>query len=156
MSWKWVRRAVRGGGFVCLLPVAAWAQGVNAGAMTVGPAPALLRISVAVPGFDPAPVSAATTYTIKAGKVTKPQGVSAQLNAAMPVGVTLTVELSAPTGATSNGPVALDATIRELVGNITNITVETQTITYTLTATAAAGVIPFSSRTVTFTVATWP
>ena len=155
-SWKGVRRAVRGGGFVCLLPVASALAQATAGRITVGAAPATLRITAAVAGFDPTAVSAATTYTIRAGKANKPQKVSAQLNAAMPAGVTLTVELTAPTGATSNGPVALDATVRDLVGNITNTTVETETITYTLSATAAAGVVPFSSRTVTFTVASWP
>jgi hypothetical protein len=155
-SWKWVRRAVRGGGFVCLFPAAVWAQGGTVGTITIGPGPATLRISVAVPGFDPAAVTGAQTYTVKAAKANKPQKVSASLNTAMPTGVTLTVELTAPTGATSNGPVALDATVRDLVGNITNLTVETETITYTLSATAAAGVVPFSSRTITFTIAAWP
>jgi hypothetical protein len=132
------------------------AQGANIGTITVGAAPATLRIFVAVPGFDPTAVSGTSTYTVKASKANKPQKVSASLNLAMPTGVTLSVALTAPTGATTNGTVALDATVRDLVGNITNTTAEVETITYTLSATAAAGVVPFSSRTVTFTIASWP
>jgi hypothetical protein len=151
-----VRRAVLRGGFVCLIPVAgAVAQG-TVGTLTVGTAPSLLRVSTAVAGLEPNPVSGTSTYTIRAAKANKPQKVTAQLNAAMPAGVTLTIELTAPTGATSNGPVALDATIRDLVGNITNTTAEVGTITYTLTATTAAGVLAAQSRTVTLTVTAWP
>lgn len=155
-SWKGVRRAVRGGGFACFLPIAAAGAQANVGTITIGAAPATLRISVAVPGSDPAAVTGTSTYTIRAGKANKPQKVSASLNTAMPTGVTLTVALTAPTGATTNGAVALDATVRDLVGNITNTTAEVENITYTLSATAAAGVVPFSTRTVTFTVAAWP
>lgn len=151
-----IRRAVLAGGFVCCTPwLAAGAQG-NIGSITVGAPPALMRISVAVAGMQPAPVTGSSTYTIRAARANKPQKVSASLNAAMPAGVTLTIQLSAPTGATSNGAVALDATVRALVGNITNIVPELETITYTLSATAAAGVVPAGTRTVTFTVTAWP
>jgi hypothetical protein len=74
----------------------------------------------------------------------------------MPPGVTLTVNLTAPTGATSNGAVTLDATARDLVGNITNLIASTQTLTYVLSATPAAGVVLPSSRIVTFTLTNWP
>lgn len=151
----WIRRAALTGGFVCLAPLALSAQG-NIGTITVGPNPALMRIMVAAPGMDPNSVSAGTTYTIKAVRANKPQKVTGVLNAAMPAGVTLTIQLSAPTGATSSGAVALDATVRDLVGNITNLTAEPGTITYTLSATAAAGVVTAGSRIVTFTVTGWP
>lgn len=151
-----IRRAVLAGGFVCFAPLAAAGAQGNIGTITVGPNPALLRITVAVPGMNPSSVSSATTYTIKAVRANKPQKVTGVLNAAMPPGVTLTIQLSAPTGATSSGAVALDATVRDLVGNITNLTAEPGTITYTLSATAAAGVVAAGSRTVTFTVTGWP
>jgi hypothetical protein len=132
------------------------AQGANVGTISVSGNPALMRVSTAVAGQDPAPVTASASFTAKAGKATKPQKISAQLDAAMPAGVTLTLNMGAPTGATSNGDVALDATVRDLVGNITNTTVQTLPMTYTLTATAAAGVITASTRTVTFTITSWP
>ena len=150
-----IRRAVLMGGFVCFPVLAARGQG-TIGTITTGANPPLLRITTGVAGADPTSVTAASTYTVKAAKANKPQKVTGQLNAAMPAGVTLTITLSAPTGATSNGPVALDATARDLVGNITNLTAEVETITYTLSATAAAGVVTAQTRTVTLTVTAWP
>jgi hypothetical protein len=82
--------------------------------------------------------------------------VTAQLSAIMPSGLTLTAELSPPTGGTSNGPVALDVTARDLVGNITSTTVQSLTLTYTFATTVAAGVVALQSRTVTFTILAWP
>lgn len=151
-----IRRAVLRGGFVCFVPVVAAAAQGTIGTITVGANPSLLRVSTAVAGFEPNAVTATSTATVKANKANKPQKVTGQLNTAMPVGVTLTIEITAPTGATSNGPVALDGTIRDLVGNITNVTAEVETITYTLSATAAAGVVTATTRTVTLTVTAWP
>ena len=159
MEVRWgarIRRAALVGGLVCLLPAAARAQNPNIGTIIVGTAPALLRVSLAVAGFEPNPVSGTSTMSVRAGKANRPQKVMAQLSAAMPAGMTLQLAMTAPTGATSNGAVALDATARELVGNITNLTAEIATLTYTLTATTAAGVVAAQSRTVTFTITNWP
>jgi hypothetical protein len=95
---------------------------------------------------------------VKAAKANKPQKVTARLNTNLPAGVTLTLELQPPSGGSpiSSGPVALDATVRDLMGNITNTTTSTQNMTYTLSATVAAGVISLSSTTVTFTITTYP
>jgi hypothetical protein len=155
---KRVRRAVLAGGFVCFAPVAIAAAQGTIGTITVGAAPGTLIITTAVAGMDPTGVSGSSTYTVKAKQANKPQKVTGQLNAAMPAGVTLTVTLAAPTGgaATSNGAVALDATARDLVGNITNTTNQTLAMTYNLSATAAAGVIANQNRTVTFTILAWP
>jgi hypothetical protein len=156
LGWRGLSRAVLRGGFVCLAPMAAAAAQGTVGTITVGANPSLLRVSTAVAGLEPNSVVATSTATIKATKANKPQKITGVLNAAMPLGVTLTIQISAPTGATSNGPVALDATARDLVGNITNLTAEVETITYTLSATVAAGVVAASSRTVTLTVTAWP
>jgi len=69
----------------------------------------------------------------------------------MPAGVVLTVTLVPPTGATSMGPVVLDAIARDVVVNITGVN-STHAITYQLNATVAAGVIAPSSVTVTFSL----
>lgn len=151
-----IRRAVLRGGFVCFVPIVAAAAQGTIGTITVGANPSLLRVSSAVAGLDPNSVTAASTITVKAAKANKPQKITGVLNTAMPTGVTLTIDITAPTGATSNGPVALDATVRDLVGNITNLTAEVETITYTLSATAAAGVVAATSRTVTLTITAWP
>jgi hypothetical protein len=71
--------------------------------------------------------------------------------------MTLTVNFVAPTApATSNGTVTLGTAPLQLVGDITNGTPQTNTITYTLSATTAAGVVTSQSRIVTFTLAAWP
>jgi hypothetical protein len=152
---RWIRQAVRGGGLVCLLAVASRAQG-TIGIVTVGAAPALLRVNAAVAGFEPNPVTGTSTITVKAAKANKPQKITVALNAAMPAGLTLTLDMTVPTGATDQGTVTLDATARALMGNITNLTAETETLTYTFSATAAAGVVAAQSRTVTFTITAWP
>ena len=114
-------------------------------------------INTAIAGQPPTSDNdATTTYTIKAQNKNNPIKVTGRLNAAMPPGVTLTVNFQAPGGATSNGTVTLDATTRDLVGNINNTNAQTRSITYTLSATAAAGVVTPQSRTVTLTVAAWP
>ena len=135
--------------------MAAQAQG-NVGTITVGAAPALLRVNSAVAGFQPGAKTGTSTITVKAARANKPQKIMVQLNAAMPAGLTLSLDMTAPTGATAAGTVALDATARELMGNITNLTNETETLTYTFTATVAAGVVAAQSRTVTFTITAWP
>lgn len=117
----------------------------------------LLRISSAVAGSQPISVSnATTTYTVVTPPANRLYNVTARLNAAMPTGVTLTATLAAPAGATSLGPVALDATARNVVTGITRNTTATQGITYQLSATVLAGVVPNSSRTVTLTIVQAP
>lgn len=130
-----------------------------AGAQTISASgnPALLRITNAVAGSQPISVSNnTTTYTVTTPVANKTYKVTAQLNAAMPVGATLTATLVAPPGGTSVGPVALDLTARDMVTGIPKNTNSTQGITYQLSATVLAGVIPSSTRTVTLTIIRFP
>ena len=132
-------------------------RALGAQTISVSGNPGLLRISTAVAGSNPTSVSNATrTYTVVTGGGNKTYAVSLHLNANMPAGVTLTVTLAAPSGATSLGAVALDVTARQLVTGIKKNTNSTQSMTYTLAATAAAGVVANSSRTVTLTIAQFP
>jgi hypothetical protein len=131
----------------------------TSGAQTISVSgnPGLLRISSAIAGSEPIAVSdAATTYTVVTGNPNRLHKVTARLSAPMPVGVTLTAALAAPPGATSLGPVPLDGVARDVVTDIPRRTTATQAITYTLSATVAAGVIPNSSRTVTLTIVQQP
>jgi hypothetical protein len=153
---RWIRQAARGGGLVCFLAVAAQAQGANVGTITVGASPALFRVNVAVAGLEPTPVIRTSTVTVKASKANKPQQVLVSLSAAMPAGLTMTLDMTAPTGATDPGTVTLDATARALMTDIKNTVVETETLTYTFSATVAAGVVSTQLRTVTFTITAWP
>ena len=130
-------------------------QGFNG--LSVTASPATMTIStVPLAGQQPTPVTDATTsyrVTTLFGGAKK---ITARLNAATPAGVTLTGTFTAPAGATSNGPVNLDVTARDVVTNINAVFNSTQTITYKLSATVAAGVVPLQSRTVTLTLVNFP
>ena len=117
--------------------------------------PALLSITTAVAGSAPTGVSdVSTTYDVRVNASTVKK-ITARLSAPMPTGVTLTMTLAPPIGATSMGPVVLDAIARDMVVNITGVN-STHAITYQLNATAAAGVIMPSSVAVTFTLDNYP
>ena len=145
------------GGLLCFV-VGFVALPAGQNTLTVSGSPAAMKITTATAGFPPNSASdATTTYSVKAKFATTPMKITASLNSVMPAGMTLTILLVAPTSpATSDGTVTLDATSRELVGDITNTLLQTNIITYTLSATAAAGVVTSQSRIVTFTLATWP
>lgn len=119
--------------------------------------PGLLRISAAVAGSQPTSVTnGSTTYTVTTPAPNRTYKVTAQLNAAMPSGVTLTATFAAPPGATSLGPVALGVTALDVVTGVPRNTNSTQSITYQLGAAVSAGVVTLSSRTVTLTIVRFP
>ena len=78
--------------------------------------------------------------------------ITASIGSNMPAGLTLTVDLAAPAGATSAGAQSLSTTAVDLVTTITRLAQSSLGVTYTLTATAAAGVVSSTSRTVTYTI----
>ena len=115
----------------------------------------LLAVATAVPGSPPTPeTNAATLYGVRVNNVSVKK-ITAQLNAPMPAGVTLLVTLAPPPGATSLGPVALDAVQRDVVVNVTNVNSQF-VATYQVSATIAAGVVPAATRTVTFNLIDYP
>jgi hypothetical protein len=133
------------------------APGLGAQSLSVTGAPATMIVTTAVAGSEPTPVVAAGgTYRVKTTKNAGAQKVTGALSANMPAGVTLAIQLDPPTGATTLGAVTLSTTARDLVTNITNTAFESPNITYTLSATVAAGVVPLGSRIVTLTITTWP
>ena len=79
-----------------------------------------------------------------------------RLNAAMPAHVALKVQVGAPSGATSTGPVTLTASNQNLVTGIGIVTQSGLPITFTLAATVQAAVVTAGSRTVTFTLVDAP
>ena len=134
------------------------ARAAFAQTLVTGGSPGLLRISSAVAGSEPIAVrTRGGTYTVTTPNPNRQYAITAQLNANMPTGVTLSVTLAAPgQGSVSLGAVALDVTARNVVTGIKKNTSATQSITYQLSATAAAGVVPLSSRTVTLTIIQFP
>jgi hypothetical protein len=128
----------------------------HAQTLSVTGTPGTMTISGAIAGSQPATLTNnSTTYTVSALLIL-PKKVTAQINTSMPAGVTLTVLLVPPSGATSAGRVALDNIARDVVSNITNLLPQTKTIEYQLSATVSAGVISTSTRIVTLTLVNYP
>ena len=78
--------------------------------------------------------------------------ISASIPTAMPAGLTLSVNLVAPAGATSAGVTALGTVAVDLVTSITKVAQSGMTATYHLSATAAAGVVGSATKVVTYTI----
>ena len=141
------------------LLLSGWAKAVQAQVtvLSVSGSPAPFTITTAVAGSQPTPITnSVTTYYIRARHPGGAQKISARLDAPMPLGTTLTIQMVASPGATSLGPVSLDASVRDIVINIDREPGTTYGITYVFTATVAAGVIPTQTRTVTFTESAYP
>lgn len=79
--------------------------------------------------------------------------ITAQLGAALPDHVTLSVSLEAPTGGTSAGTVALsDVVAKDVVTGVSTVNESGLDVTYTLAASVAAGVVPAGTVQVMYTV----
>ncbi|HJQ19296.1 MAG TPA: hypothetical protein VJ867_03035 [Gemmatimonadaceae bacterium] len=126
--------------------------------ITVGGNPSALTVTTAVAGSEPNPVSSSTQYTITTpNAANRTYKVTAQLNANMPTGVTLTATMTNPGGgAVNNSNVTLSTTAADMVTTIPRNVNFTGTISYTLTATVSAGVVSSTSRTVTLTILQFP
>jgi hypothetical protein len=131
------------------------ARPLAAQTITVSGDPAVLAIHSAIAGAEPDPVSEATT-TYAVTTTAANQRIVARLDAPLPYGVTLTVRLAAPPGATSRGPVRLSMADQELVTVATPGSHAGLAVAYTLTATVGAGPTPSLSRAVTLSVVTGP
>ncbi len=113
--------------------------------------PAALVISTATAGSEPDDVTNnTTTYAVTTNGTSKK--ITGALDSAMPGNTTLQVNLTAPTGGSSAGGVALTDSDADLVTGITQKAESGLTITYTLSATVSAGIVASDSRTVTLTL----
>jgi hypothetical protein len=118
--------------------------------ISVSGSPSLV-ITTATAGSPPTVVSDATS----SWNVTTNQSgakITASLNSAMPAGLTLLANLSAPTGGTSAGFTALGTVAVDVVTGITKVAQGTLGLSYQLDATVAAGVVASTTRTVTYTI----
>ncbi|MGH7636292.1 MAG: hypothetical protein ACREOK_01470 [Gemmatimonadaceae bacterium] len=109
-----------------------------------------LVVSTAAAGDEPGVASAGATWAVTTNQSNAK--ITASINAALPANVTLTADLAAPSGATSAGPQALGTTAVDVVTGLTRVAQGGLGVTYTLGATAAAGVVASTTRTVTYTI----
>lgn len=113
-----------------------------------------LSVSTATAGGAPTDATASVTWAITTNQMD--QKITAQINSAMPANVSLSAELAAPGSATSAGAVALTTTAQDVVNNIDTAEASGLALTYTLSATTAAGVVASTTRTVTYTITAGP
>ena len=110
-----------------------------------------LTITTAAAGAAP---TSATDATATWAVTTNQTGakITASIPTAMPAGLTLSVNLSPPTGATSAAYKALSTTATDLVTGVTKVAQGSLGVLYKLDATPAAGVITSATRVVTYTI----
>jgi hypothetical protein len=109
-----------------------------------------LVISTATAGSAPTSATASATWAVTTNQTSSK--ITASIASNMPSGLTLSVDLSAPAGGSSAGAKALSTTAVDLVTGITKLAQNGIAVGYTLDATAAAGVVSSTSRTVTYTI----
>jgi hypothetical protein len=110
-----------------------------------------LTITSATAGSDPTPVSdASSVWSITTNQTNAK--ISASIPTNMPAGVTLNVLLGQPAGGATSAAKDLSTVSQDLVTGITKTKAGPLAVTYTLSATAAAGVIAADSRVVTYTM----
>ncbi|HYW10612.1 MAG TPA: hypothetical protein VE871_01615 [Longimicrobium sp.] len=117
--------------------------------ISVSGSPSLV-VNTATAGSGLTSASASGTYAVTTNGTGRK--ITASLDTNMPSGVTLTVSLGAPTGATSAGTVTLSTTAQDVVTGITTVNQSGLSIGYGLSATVAAGVVPAGNKTVTYTI----
>ena len=121
-------------------------QAINSISVSGSPS---LTIVAANAGSAPTSVSATASYSITTNEVN--QKVTASIDADMPSGVTLSVLLAEPTGASATQQ-NLSTVAKDVLSGVSTLSEAGLSIGYTLSATAAAGVVPADSRTVTYTI----
>ena len=144
---------------VVLLPAGSRAAASQSTAFTVSGNPGgPLTVTPPSDGSPGSVTSTRTTYSISV-TAASPKKISGSLSALMPASTTLSVVFEVPPGAigvTSSGNVTLSTTPVTLIAGFAQVTTLTGGIIYTFAATATAGVVPSTSRIVTFTVANAP
>ena len=111
-----------------------------------------LTIASAIAGEQPQEITdSSSTFAITTNGTNK--RITASIDAAMPVYVTLKVNVAAPSGSgTSQGDVTLATSASNVVTGINHVADSNPIITYKLSATVQAGVLSTDTRTVTFTL----
>lgn len=111
-----------------------------------------LTITTATAGSNPTSVSdASATWAVTTNQTGAK--ITASIASALPAGITLSANLAAPAGGSvSAGSQALGTTAVDLVTGLTKLAQGGMGVTYTLSATAAAGVLASTSRVVTYTI----
>lgn len=119
--------------------------------LAISSSPFPMVVSTACPGEEPDGVfDFSSFYAVTSNGVS--EKLLACLDGQMPPGTALWIMASPPTGATSCGRVNLDTYPQNLVVGISRVAQSNLALSYLFECEAEAGVLPFSSRYVTFTL----
>jgi hypothetical protein len=119
--------------------------------LAVSGSTASLTVNSATAGSAPNVANdTASTYSITTNETNRV--ITGSIDTNTPSGVTLSVTLGAPTGASSTGKQALSTVPVNLVTGIATLNESGKSIAYELAATSAAGVVSSASKTVTLTI----
>jgi hypothetical protein len=110
-------------------------------------------ISTATAGAQPDNDTDSGAYDITTNCAANAKKLTAALDLAMPTGTTLVMNVTAPTGGTSANDVTLTAVAQNVVTAIDGVAEANIVISYTFTATVAAGVVTNTPKTLTLTLA---
>lgn len=113
--------------------------------------PGNLVVNTATAGSEPtADTDNTTSWAVTTNESSKKM--TGSINTDMPANTTLEINLTAPTGGSSAGDMSLSTTAADLVTAIATVAESGLTITYTLSATIAAGIVAQAQKTVTLTL----
>lgn len=109
-----------------------------------------LVVPAAGSDFSPA-VDSSTAYNLSVNS-SQIRKITAGLNQALPSGMSLSLNLAAPSGATNQGSVLLSTSAQDLVRGISHIASSNLNITYTLNCLVGESVVGSGSVVVTITL----
>ena len=109
-----------------------------------------LVVNSATAGSNPTASTSSASWAVTTNQTGAK--ITASIGSNMPAGLTLSVNLAAPAGASSAGSQSLSTVAVDLVTTITMLAQGALGVTYTLDATPAAGVVASTTRTVTYTI----
>jgi hypothetical protein len=149
---------------VCLTLTASLAFAANSDTITVNyevqainelnidDASVTLTITTATPGQDPDQVTDSATYDITTNCAADAKKVTAAIDTDMPSGLTLKINMAAPTGGTSPGAVTLSSVAVDSLTALDAVSETNLNMTFSLDATAEGGVVTSASKTCTLTL----
>jgi hypothetical protein len=120
--------------------------------LNIDDASVTLTVNSATAGLDPNQASDGATYDITTNCAANAKKITAAINTDMGSGLTLQINMTAPTGGSSAGAVTLSSTAVSAVTAIDAVAEADKAITFTLDATLAAGVVSSASKTCTLTL----
>lgn len=114
--------------------------------------PAPLTTTSATAGSNPSDAMETSTFYAVTTNGSS-EKVTVAIDSPMPTGTMLCINATPPTGATSMGDVDLSTSNQNLITGISKVAQANLQITYLFESTVAAGILPSTSRIVTFTLA---